>query len=124
MVTGCANYSKLSENERLVSYKLFSNETKYYIEKFDNKTGSWFKAKCNIPTKNFKDCINNTEFTEISKIRIEGLLSNDHYSINKNTNSNSENENSSNDEEDEDEEEDEEEDEDEDEDDWDEDDWT
>ena len=63
IISGCTDYSKLSKNERLVSYKFLSDETKYYIEKFDNKTESWFRAKCKNPTINFKDCINNTEFT-------------------------------------------------------------
>ena len=119
IITGCANYTQLSNNERLVSYKVLSGETKYFVEKFDTETESWFRAKCNNTNhkKNYEDCINNTEFTEISKILIAGLLSNNDTSINENENSNK------NDEE-EDEEENEEEDEEEDEDNWDEDDWT
>ena len=92
-------------------------DKEYFVEKFDTETKSWFRAKCNNTNhkKNYEDCINNTEFTEISKILIEGMLSSNDTSINENSNKNDEEE---------DEEENEEEDEEEDEDNWDEDDWT
>ncbi len=123
LITGCANYTQLSNNERLVSYKVLSGETEYFVEKFDTETKNWFRAKCNNTNhkKNYKDCINNTEFTEISKILIEGMLSSNDTSINENSNKNEETEEEETEEEETEEDETEEE---EDEDNWDEDDWT
>ena len=72
-ILGCVKYTNLSDDQRIVVYKLFTEE-KSYIEKFDNKTNQWFRAKCKNTTTNFLECINDIEFTDLSQNQIEHLL--------------------------------------------------
>ena len=60
----------LSEN---IFYKFFTEE-KSYIEKFDNKTNQWFRAKCKNTTIDSVECISDIEFTDLSQNQIEHLL--------------------------------------------------
>jgi len=79
--TGCVSYNQISNTERIISYTNISGEEINYIEKFDVETKEWFRAKCkNSNSLNIKDCSNNTEFTNLSKIKIASLLSNDEKS--------------------------------------------
>ena len=72
-ILGCTKYTNLSDDKRIVVYKFF-NEEKSYIEKFDNKTNEWFRAKCENATKNILECIDDIEFTDLSQSQIELLL--------------------------------------------------
>ena len=79
--TGCVSYNQISNTERIISYKNILGEEINYIEKFDAETKEWFRAKCkNSNSLNIKNCFNNTEFTNLSKIKITSLLSNDEKS--------------------------------------------
>ena len=79
--TGCVSYNQISNTERIITYTNISGEEINYLEKFHDETKEWFRAKCkNSNSLNIKDCSNNTEFTNLSKIKIESLLSNDEKS--------------------------------------------
>ena len=112
LVTGCSSYSKLSNTERIVTYLNFFDKEISYIEKFDIQTNEWFRAECKGLTSSTdsKKCSNNTEFTDLSKIKISYMLENDEKDLNnQNSNSNdsgeTSNENENDDSEDEEEEE-------------------
>ena len=70
---GCVKYTNLSDDQRIVVYKFFTEE-KSYIEKFDNKTNQWFRAKCKNITIDSVECISDIEFTDLSQNQIEHLL--------------------------------------------------
>ena len=93
LITGCASYSKLSDTERIVTFKnLLDNEEITYIEKFDDRTNQWFDAVCgnsNDLSGSLKQCSNNTEFTDASKEKIYVLLYDNGNNLdNQNSNSN------------------------------------
>ena len=101
---GCTKYTNLSDDQRIVVYKFFTEE-KSYIEKFDNKTNQWFRAKCKNTTTNFLECINDIEFTDLSQNQIEHLLySKDNIQLNSQTTNTSEEESDQEEEEEEEEE--------------------
>ena len=85
-VMGCQNYESLSLNEyeslslneRVVYYKFFNKEQKSFVEKYDNKTNQWFRAKClDVKIQTYSECANNFQFTNLSISQIENLLSSD-----------------------------------------------
>ena len=82
-VFGCEKYSNLSNTERLVNYKFFSDDVKIYIEKFYDKADQWFKATC--ITVSSHPCIN-IEFTNVSKFKIANLLTENNNTNNQTTN--------------------------------------
>ena len=91
-ILGCTKYTNLSDDQRIVVYKFFTEE-KSYIEKFDNKTNQWFRAKCKNTTTNSLECINDIEFTDLSQNQIEHLLySKDNIQLNSQTTNTSEEE--------------------------------
>ena len=72
---GCTQYKNISKTERVLSYKLSSNEKINYVEKFDKKTNQWFKAICvDRLIVNIEDCADNFQFTKHSLSKIESLL--------------------------------------------------
>ena len=72
---GCTQYKNISKTERVLSYKLLSNEKINYVEKFDKKTNQWFKAICvDKLIVNNEDCADNFQFTKHSLSKIESLL--------------------------------------------------
>ena len=92
LCTGCASYTQISNTERIITYTNISGEEINYLEKFDNKTNQWFRAICkNLNSSNMNDCSNNTEFTNLSKIKIANLLSNEENNNSNNQKSNSNN---------------------------------
>ena len=75
---GCTQYKNISKTERVLSYKLLSNEKINYVEKFDKKTNQWFKAICvDRLIVNIEDCADNFQFTKHSLSKIESLLQGD-----------------------------------------------
>ena len=100
-VMGCQNYESLSLNERVVYYKFFNKEQKSFVEKYDDKTNQWFRAKClDVKIQTYSKCANNFQFTNLSISQIENLLSSDNNNEtnqlnNQVTNSNNDNENDS-----------------------------
>ena len=91
-ILGCVKYTNLSDDQRIVVYKFFTEE-KSYIEKFDNKTNQWFRAKCKNITIDSVECISDIEFTDLSQNQIEhSLYSKDNTQLNSQTTNKSEEE--------------------------------
>ena len=67
--------TKISDDVKIVKYLLSDNKEKSIIKKYNKELGQWFEVSCPIPElKLAEKCIDNLEYTKLSKSKMNLLI--------------------------------------------------